>query len=207
MNLHSFYYIKIFKRFIDHYQKQMTDKQGCEEGCRTYIDDTVGKIIFSIVLITFVIALISGVILYSNSLNQEDVSSTDTPESGINDTSDNSILNGNISKRTGIVLQNEPVRITSLNTTDEYIQLKNYGIEPMNLSGWKVADKSGEHIFTFPNVSLKPQQTITIYSGADAENKTDQKGIIIWTTDEVWDDKEDQAVLYDNSGKEIDEKY
>lgn len=184
----------------------MSDKNGCGEGCRTYVDETVAKAIIAIIVVSFIVALVYGVVIYEKSINDRNQLSANTSLTEIVENESSKVSDTDFSGDFNLNSLKNQVRITTLNKTGDYVELKNFGTEPVNLSGWRLADKNGEHIFTFPDVKLKPQQTITIYSGADASNKRDLNNAIIWTTDEVWDDSDDKAALYDNSGKELDIK-
>jgi len=48
------------------------------------------------------------------------------------------------------------------NPNGEYVVIKNYGSDPVNLKGWKLKDKAG-HTFTFPDITLKPGESVYIY--------------------------------------------
>ena len=77
--------------------------------------------------------------------------------------------------------------------------IKNYGSYPVNLKGWKPKDKAG-HIFTFPDITLKPGESVYIYSGSGVN--TGNKSY--WGDGAIWNNDGDTAYLYDSNGGLID---
>ena len=80
---------------------------------------------------------------------------------------------------------------------DEYIVIKNFGCAPVNLAGWRIYSKGGQW-YTFPTVILQAGESIAVHSGPGAS------GSLIWTRKYVWNNKGDEAILYDAEGNVVD---
>ena len=80
---------------------------------------------------------------------------------------------------------------------DEYIVIKNFGCAPVNLAGWRIYSKGGQR-YTFPTVILQAGESIAVHSGPGAS------GELIWTRKYVWNNKGDEAILYDAEGNVVD---
>ena len=85
------------------------------------------------------------------------------------------------------------------NPNGEYVVIKNYGPNTVNLKGWMLKDRVG-HMFIFPDVILKPGETVTIHSGKGVNHDH----ILYWNNSAIWDNKGDTAYLYDQSGNLVD---
>ncbi len=85
------------------------------------------------------------------------------------------------------------------NPNGEYVVIKNYGSNPVNLKDWKLKDKAG-HTFVFPDVTLQPGESVYVHSGkgANAGNK------LYWGDGAIWNNDGDTAYLYDSSGRLVD---
>lgn len=55
------------------------------------------------------------------------------------------------------------------NPNGEYVVIKNYGSNSVNMKDWKLKDRAG-HTYTFPSITLKPGDTVYIYSGTGADH-------------------------------------
>lgn len=88
----------------------------------------------------------------------------------------------------------------SKNLNGEYVVLKNIGSEPVDLSGWKVADEDGNQ-YTFSHVILQPGSVLRLHSGSGVNNSTD----VYWGSKvPVWNNSGDTAYLYDKNGNLVD---
>ena len=85
------------------------------------------------------------------------------------------------------------------NPNGEYVIIKNYGPDPVNLKGWKLKDEAG-HTFIFPDVTLNPGETVRVYSGRGVNHDH----VLYWGNGAIWNNKGDTAYLYDDSGKLVD---
>jgi micrococcal nuclease len=85
------------------------------------------------------------------------------------------------------------------NPNGEYVVIKNYGPDPVNLKGWKLKDKAG-HTFVFPDITLKPGESVYVYSGRGIN--MDHK--LYWGDGAIWNNNGDTAYLYDSSGVLVD---
>ena len=85
----------------------------------------------------------------------------------------------------------------------EYVAIKNTVKEDIDVSGWKVGDKTGI-LFSFPTGTiLGPKEIIKIYSGNIDGNIEESKLII--GNNPIWNNQGDTAFLYDNYMKLVDE--
>ncbi len=81
-------------------------------------------------------------------------------------------------------------------------------IQPM--SGWILASLRGQVFYQFPDdLLIRPGKGVMVYSGQQELKKThdDQAGWVVdllWTTDQVWNNHGDTAILFDANDLEID---
>jgi len=88
------------------------------------------------------------------------------------------------------------------NLNDEYIIIRNLGDTAMSLTGWQLVDLVG-HTFTFPEFSLNPGGTITVYTGSGTNTAT----ALYWGSGSpIWNNDHDTAYLYDPNMNLIDKK-
>ena len=85
------------------------------------------------------------------------------------------------------------------NPNGEYVIIKNYGPDTVNLKGWVLKDRAG-HTFVFPDVTLKPGETVTIHSGKGINHDH----VLYWGDGAIWNNDGDTAYLYDPSGNLVD---
>ena len=96
------------------------------------------------------------------------------------------------------------VRITRLDgtSTPEVLVLENSGGTPQDLSGWYIESTIGPQTFNFPGgYQLAPGSTIHIESYTGAKN--DPPGTLLWSTDPIWRNAGDKAVLRNTAGAAI----
>ncbi len=88
------------------------------------------------------------------------------------------------------------------NLNDEYIIIKNFGNAVVSLTGWQLVDSIG-HTFTFPEFSLYPGGTVTVYTGSGMNTVT----ALYWgSASPIWNNDHDTAYLYDQNRNLIDKK-
>ncbi len=86
------------------------------------------------------------------------------------------------------------------NLNGEYVVIKNYEDEAVNLKGWKLRDEYG-HTYVFPSVTIPSGGTITIYTGSGTDTETE----LYWGSDwPIWNNDGDSAYLYDSYGRLVD---
>ncbi len=88
------------------------------------------------------------------------------------------------------------------NPNGEYVVIKNYGPNPVNLKGWKLKDRAG-HTFVFPDITLQPGESVYIHSGEGVNTGN----TLYWGNGAIWNNDGDTAYLYDASGKLVDTYY
>lgn len=83
----------------------------------------------------------------------------------------------------------------------EYVEIHNGGQVAQPLTDWVLASLSGRQLYVFPPVALEPGATLRIHSGPDAVDHppTDWR----WTSEPVWRNTADVAVLLDLQGDEV----
>jgi micrococcal nuclease len=85
------------------------------------------------------------------------------------------------------------------NPNGEYVVIKNYGPDSVNLKGWKLKDEAG-HTFTFPDITLQPGESVYVYSGKGTNTEKE----LYWGDGAIWNNDGDTAYLYDSSGRLVD---
>lgn len=86
------------------------------------------------------------------------------------------------------------------NLNDEYVVITNKGGAAVNLGGWSLRDEAG-HVYTFPDFTLQPSQSVTVHTGCGTDTATDLYWCS-WTP--VWNNDGDTAYLYDADGNLVD---
>ncbi|RKD30865.1 hypothetical protein BET03_13295 [Thermohalobacter berrensis] len=97
--------------------------------------------------------------------------------------------------------------IQSIDLKNEIVLIKNKSKADVDLSGWKLISVKGDQIFNFPKgFMLKGNSTIKIVSGSYNKNLVkDNKDVLIWTKDYIWNNKGDKGKLIDKYGRVISE--
>ncbi len=91
----------------------------------------------------------------------------------------------------------------------ESVTLVNQGTVVQPLSGWVLASLRGQSFFLFPDdLIIYPGLTAVVHSGQQESRKAsrlqDAWVDLLWTTDQVWNNRGDIAILFDTNGLEID---
>lgn len=95
------------------------------------------------------------------------------------------------------------------NGLQESVSVINRGSVGQPLSGWVIASLRGQVYFVFPDdLQLEPYMIVAIRSGQPVKNKICEgpsvRADLLWTTDQVWNNHGDIAILFDANGFEID---
>jgi len=86
----------------------------------------------------------------------------------------------------------------------EHIKIENQGTTPQDLTGWAIGARKEGKVFLFPKgYVLKPGQTVTIHSGANATLKQNPPTDLYWNSEPIWANRGDTAYLFDASGNEV----
>jgi eukaryotic-like serine/threonine-protein kinase len=97
------------------------------------------------------------------------------------------------------------ITLLSSGTTPEYVLLQNQGTAPQDMSGWYLESTVGLQIFNFPiGFELAPGVSVRIESYTGAKNDPPQT--LLWSTDAIWNNAGDKAILRDKAGKTISSK-
>lgn len=82
----------------------------------------------------------------------------------------------------------------------EHVVLENTGDQAVDLSGWRVED-AAETSHTFDDLSLEPGESARVYS--EPEDEVDYGDRAVFDTGIAWNDDEDIASLYTETGGEL----
>ena len=91
------------------------------------------------------------------------------------------------------------------NVNGEYLRICNISGETLDLSGFKIADISGNS-WVFPKMLLPPGNTVKVHSGkgTNQADPMEQMTIFLGNADPIWNNKEDRATIYDRFGRMVD---
>lgn len=88
-------------------------------------------------------------------------------------------------------------------TTDEYVQITNRGDASQEMTGWRIHSVTGDQWYDFPAAyTLAAGASVRVHSGPDAFSNPPVD--LLWALVHIWRNEGDKAILYDNSGTEID---
>lgn len=91
----------------------------------------------------------------------------------------------------------------------EYAAIINRGTVAQPMSGWVLASLRGQTFYPFPDdLIFEPGMIVKVQSGQrEPKNTNNDWGIwknLLWTIDQVWNNRGDTAILFDANGLEID---
>lgn len=91
----------------------------------------------------------------------------------------------------------------------EYATIINKGAVVQPMSGWVLASLRGQAFYSFPDdLMFEPGMIVKVQSGQKEPKKTHpDRGVwadLMWTIDQVWNNRGDTAILFDANGLEID---
>lgn len=90
----------------------------------------------------------------------------------------------------------------SLNLNDEWVDLRNEGVAPVDLSGWRVRDESASNRFDLPDgFTLAPGTEVRIRSGCGEPTASE----LFWCASgaAIWNNDGDTAFLLDPAGNVV----
>ena len=94
--------------------------------------------------------------------------------------------------------------ISALDLSGEVVTLMNNGPEIIDLTGWKLVSEKGNQTFDFPaGTSIPGKGTLNVVSGKNAQASTN---VLVWTTENIWNNEGDPGVLYDAQGQLVSRK-
>lgn len=88
----------------------------------------------------------------------------------------------------------------------EEVRITNEGTLAQPMSAWALASLLGERFFFFPeDLFLLPGKSVYVHSGQN-QSETDSSDHVhlVWTDEQVWNNRGDVAILFDAHGEEID---
>lgn len=84
----------------------------------------------------------------------------------------------------------------------EFVQIANRGTD-QDLSGWRLASAGADQTYTFPDgYVLREGDSVTVHSGSD--DIPSEPGHLLWTTDRMWENVLEEALLYDAEDRLVD---
>ena len=87
----------------------------------------------------------------------------------------------------------------------ESVTLVNQGRVAQPMAGWVLASLRGQVFYSFPDdLTLPREMSIVIHSGQQEPKNTAVSTDFFWTTDQIWNNRGDIAILFDANGLEID---
>ncbi|MCB9176257.1 MAG: VWA domain-containing protein [Caldilineae bacterium] len=86
--------------------------------------------------------------------------------------------------------------------SDESVALRNAGQNAIALVGWRVRSRNGGETYRFANHSLERGARIRLLSGPQATPPDPPD--LLWSNQEVWDDRNDAAELVNRAGETVD---
>jgi eukaryotic-like serine/threonine-protein kinase len=97
------------------------------------------------------------------------------------------------------------ITLWSSSTTPEYIVLQNQGTAPQDMSDWYLESTVGPQTFNFPiDFVLPPGATVRLESYTGAKNDPPQA--LLWSTDAIWNNAGDKAILRNAAGAVVSSK-
>ena len=92
------------------------------------------------------------------------------------------------------------VRVDGLDLAAGRVLVRNSGISPVNMTGWRLGNRGGTASFRFPAYELQPSGTVLVQVGRGI----DGNGVLYWDEIDVFDTGGDRAFLYDADGHLVD---
>ena len=90
----------------------------------------------------------------------------------------------------------------------EFATLVNRGTVAQPMSGWVLASVRGQTFYSFPDdLIFAPDMVVVVQSGQQKSKQSDDQGAwpkLLWTMNQVWNNRGDMAILFDANGAEID---
>ena len=90
------------------------------------------------------------------------------------------------------------------NKNGEWIDIRNQGSIPVDLSDWTLEDEGPNHTYRFPpGFTLEPGSTVRVFTGCGSDTQSE----LYWCNSgsAIWNNDGDTATLRDNTGVEIDQ--
>lgn len=101
--------------------------------------------------------------------------------------------------QSGIQISYIHYKPSSLDRTDEYVQIRNYEDSRISMSNWTLRDLAG-HVFRFPEFVLRPKGSVRVWTKKGVDSDTN----LYWRSGiAIWNNAGDQAELRDNLGRLI----
>jgi hypothetical protein len=100
-----------------------------------------------------------------------------------------------------VVIVNIAFRGNGWQEPEEYAEIYNSGVEPVQLNGWSLRDIEN-HVFIFPRFILGPGQYCRVFTNLYRPGNC---GFSYNSVAPIWDNTGDCAYLKDSTGKTVDE--
>lgn len=86
--------------------------------------------------------------------------------------------------------------------SDEYAEIKNYGLGAVNLQGWRLNAGDPGQDFVFPNYVIQPGQSCRVYTN---QYHPESCGFSFGSSTALWNNSGDCGFLYNQSGNLVDD--
>ena len=106
-----------------------------------------------------------------------------------------------ISAAGDVVVVKVAFRGTPWQEPEEFVEIYNSGVSPVQLDGWSVRDIKN-HVFVFPRFVLGPGQYCRVYTNLYS---TQHCGFSFFNPAPIWENDGDCAYLKDNTGKLVNQ--
>jgi len=126
---------------------------------------------------------------------------TQPTTAGVSPTQTGTVYPGGVSGSAALPGSNAAasVVLANIDLKAELATIKNNGGQAVNISGWKLVSERGKQVFIFPSgMSLAAGAAVKVASGANA---TAGPGVLVWTTENMWNNDGDPGALYDAGGQ------
>ncbi len=93
------------------------------------------------------------------------------------------------------------------NVNGEYLRVCNVSSKAMDIQGYRLTDMSGRS-FVMPELIVPAGHTVKVHSGVGEHqtNPDEQLAVYLGSDQPVWNNKRDQATLYDRYGRIVDSR-
>lgn len=89
----------------------------------------------------------------------------------------------------------------NVNLNDEWVRFINLGDDPLDLSGWTVADESATNRYRFDELVVAPGESVTLFTGCGVDTASER----YWCNADsaVWNNSGDTVFLRDRAGNVV----
>jgi seryl-tRNA synthetase len=108
---------------------------------------------------------------------------------------------GNVGPRQ--VDKTEKLLVVAFDLDGTYLRMKNGATENISLNGWKLTSVKTLKEFSFPDTSIKPGESFTLFFGKDANKNSKKHEGISFAVGDIFDSSSDSGFIVDNLGRMV----